>query len=189
MILLQNVKKKKFLKAENKQLREQLKKMSENVNLLIDKMNQESLKKKKMTGAQPSGGATDADRPGSQKIRTRQKEIENTDKAIKNMIKEHQRVKKRLEEVQSPDFLLNLKMNIKNAEKEIKEYEKLLQTLHVEQVRREKRMDRILGSKAGDGGGLNGGSGPGSNAQESAQINDSTQRLAFLQEKIGELKE
>lgn len=34
-----NAKRKKYLKAENKQLREQLKKMSENVNLLIDKMN------------------------------------------------------------------------------------------------------------------------------------------------------
>jgi hypothetical protein len=34
-----NTKKKKYLKAENKQLRDQLKKMSENVNLLIDKMN------------------------------------------------------------------------------------------------------------------------------------------------------
>lgn len=33
-------KKKKFLKNENKQLREQLKNMSSNVNLLIEKMNQ-----------------------------------------------------------------------------------------------------------------------------------------------------
>jgi hypothetical protein len=73
-----NTKKKKYLKAENKQLRDQLKKMSENVNLLIDKMNQESLKKKKA----PEGNNADPDRPGSQKIRTRQKEIENTDKAI-----------------------------------------------------------------------------------------------------------
>jgi hypothetical protein len=41
--------------------------MSENVNMLIDKMNQESLKKKKF-------GANNS-RPGSQKIRTREKEI------------------------------------------------------------------------------------------------------------------
>ena len=93
--LTDNQKKKKFLKAENKQLRDQLKKMSENVNMLIDKMNQESLKKKKMGQA----AAGDPDRPGSQKIKTRQKEIDNTDKAIKNLIKEHQRVRKRLEEV------------------------------------------------------------------------------------------
>jgi len=47
-------KKKKFLKAENKLLRENLKRMSDNVNVLIEKMNQESLKKRKGPGA---GGA------------------------------------------------------------------------------------------------------------------------------------
>ena len=77
-----NQKKKKFLKAENKQLRDELKKMSENVNLLIDKMNQESMKKKKNPITQGGGAEGAGDRPGSQKIRTRQKEIENTDKAI-----------------------------------------------------------------------------------------------------------
>lgn len=41
-----NDKKKKFLKAENKLLRENLKRMSDNVNVLIEKMSQESLKKK-----------------------------------------------------------------------------------------------------------------------------------------------
>ena len=52
-----------------------------------------------MFGAAANGQNTNEERPGSQKIKTRQKEIENTDKAIKNLIKEHQRVKKRLEEV------------------------------------------------------------------------------------------
>ena len=40
-----NEKKKKFLKAENKLLRENLKRMSDNVNVLIEKMNQESMRK------------------------------------------------------------------------------------------------------------------------------------------------
>lgn len=35
----QNDKKKKYLKAENKLLRENLKRMSDNVNILIEKMN------------------------------------------------------------------------------------------------------------------------------------------------------
>jgi hypothetical protein len=59
----ENTKKKKYLKAENKQLRDQLKKMSENVNLLIDKMNQEALKKKKAPDGHHGNG--DPDRPGS----------------------------------------------------------------------------------------------------------------------------
>ena len=45
--LTDNDKKKKYLKNENKQLRDQLKGMSDNVNALITKMNQETLKKKK----------------------------------------------------------------------------------------------------------------------------------------------
>jgi hypothetical protein len=65
------------------------------------------------------------------------------------LIKEHQRVKKRLEEVQSPEFLLNLKRNIRQAEKDVKDYEKMLMQLHHEQVKREKRMDRLIG-KASD---------------------------------------
>lgn len=60
------------MKSENKQLRDQLKKMSENVNVLIDKMNQESLKKKRQGNS----------RPGSHRIKAREKEVQNTDKAI-----------------------------------------------------------------------------------------------------------
>ena len=52
-------KKKKYLKNENKQLRDQLRAMSDNVNILIEKMNQETLKKKKYLGvnAAAAGGA------------------------------------------------------------------------------------------------------------------------------------
>lgn len=48
--VLQDEKKKKFLKAENKLLRENLKRMSDNVNVLIEKMNQESMKKRRAAG-------------------------------------------------------------------------------------------------------------------------------------------
>jgi TolA-binding protein len=51
-------------------------------------------------------------------------------------------------------------------------------------VRREKRMDRLIG-KASD---VTMGPG-GMSQQDSAQINDTTQRLAFLQDKIDELKD
>ena len=45
--LTDNEKKKRYLKNENKQLRDQLKLMSDNVNMLIEKMNQETLRKQK----------------------------------------------------------------------------------------------------------------------------------------------
>ena len=50
-------KKKKYLKAENKLLRENLKRMSDNVNVLIEKMNQESVKRRKGPGGGGPGGA------------------------------------------------------------------------------------------------------------------------------------
>ena len=53
-------KKKKFLKAENKLLRENLKRMSDNVNVLIEKMNQESMKKRRPAGGGRAGGGVGA---------------------------------------------------------------------------------------------------------------------------------
>jgi len=42
------------------------------------------------------------------------------------LIKEHQRLKKRLEEIQNPDFLINLKKNLRIVDREIKDNEKHL---------------------------------------------------------------
>ena len=48
-------KKKKYLKAENKLLRENLKRMSDNVNVLIEKMNQESMRKRRVNAGYTTG--------------------------------------------------------------------------------------------------------------------------------------
>ncbi len=69
---------------------------------------------------------------------------------------------------------MNLKKNIRNAEKEIKDYEKMLQQLHVEQVRREKRLDKIIEKNE---------------PETMKQINDSTARLAYMNEKINDLRD
>jgi len=69
---------------------------------------------------------------------------------------------------------LNLKKNIRNAEKDIKDYEKMLQQLHVEQIRREKRLDKIIEKNE---------------PETHKQINDSTARLAYLNEKVADLKD
>ena len=58
--------------------------MSENVNILIEKMNQEHLRKKRIG---PAG--RDASRPGTHQINTKERELENNDKAIRNLIREH----------------------------------------------------------------------------------------------------
>jgi hypothetical protein len=49
------------------------------------------------------------------------KETQNMDKAIVNLMKEHNKLKKRLELIQQPDFLINLKRDLKTTEEEIKQ--------------------------------------------------------------------
>ena len=48
------------MRAENKLLRENLKRMSDNVNVLIEKMNQESLKKRRVPGGRGAVGGPGA---------------------------------------------------------------------------------------------------------------------------------
>jgi len=187
--LTDNDKKKRYLKNENKQLRDQLKSMSDNVNLLIEKMNQETLRKRKYLGAGISSGGGDnasaagqstaavskhGSVTGSTRIRAADQEIANTDKAVGNLLKEHAKLRRRLEEVQNPEFLINLKRHLKETEAEIQRQQKITKQLHTDQVRREQRLDRIIEK----------------NEPEAVKhINDRTSRLAYLNEKLAELQQ
>lgn len=100
-----NEKKKKYLKAENKLLRENLKRMSDNVNILIEKMNSEQQKKTKAQQAAQARAENGGDVPfdqedtrtkGSPSARSKYASVSmaeasaaNTDKAIVNLVKEH----------------------------------------------------------------------------------------------------
>jgi len=48
-------------------------------------------------------------------------EAANTDKAILNLMKEHNKLKRRLEIVSQPDYLVNLKRDLRITEEEIKQ--------------------------------------------------------------------
>lgn len=89
--------------------------MSSNVNILIEKMNQEALKKKKLGAALNTGLNTSKSR-GSTRIKAAEQEIVNNDKAVTNLMKEHAQLRRRLEEVQNPEFLINLKQQLKEAD-------------------------------------------------------------------------
>ena len=52
-----------------------------------------------------------------------EREIQTTDKAIVNLMKEHAKLKKRLDMIQQPDFLMNLKRDLKTTQEEIKQQE------------------------------------------------------------------
>ena len=84
--------------------------MSDNVNQLIEKMNQETLKKKKylggvspLTTAQGTSQAQSTMHSqvshNSNRIKAADQEILNTDKAVTNLVREHTKLRRRLEEV------------------------------------------------------------------------------------------
>ena len=71
------------------------------------------MKRKKGQG---EGGET----KGQTRIKAADQEIINTDKAVSNLLKEHSKLKRRLEEVQNPEFLIDLKKALKETDDEIK---------------------------------------------------------------------
>lgn len=182
-LFVQNEKKKKYLKAENKLLRENLKRMSDNVNLLISKINVEHQKIKKIKNL--TEGAPDS--PTAAKLPpqlvsriqiTSQSDLNanaNTEKLIQNLTREQTKLRRRMEVISAPDFLANLKRDLRTTEEEIKQQEKLKRQLKLDQLRRERKLDNILIENE-----------PEAMQQ---QVHDTMERLAYLKEKIEKLEE
>ena len=59
-------------------------------------------------------------------------------------MKEHGKLRRRLEIIQQPNFLSNLKRDLRITEEEIQQQEKLKRQLKVDQLKREKKLDHIL---------------------------------------------
>jgi len=53
-------------------------------------------------------------------------------------------LRRRLEIIQQPNFLSNLKRDLRITEEEIQQQEKLKRQLKVDQLKREKKLDHIL---------------------------------------------
>lgn len=77
------------------------------------------------------------------RIRAADQEIVNTDKAVSNLLREHTKLRRRLEEVRNPEFLIGLKRQLKETEDEIVQQQKLRKLLHNEQVKREHRLNHL----------------------------------------------
>ena len=119
------------MKAENKLLRENLKRMSENVNILIEKMNHEQARKSK-AGASALSMQEGGEVPGrsqspvdNRSMVSQSVTVANTDKATISLMKEHEKLKRRLKKITQPDYLVNLKRDLRATEEEIKQQEKL----------------------------------------------------------------
>ena len=151
-----------FVDNQNKKLRKELKKMNDNLNNLLDYIKDLNLKKKKKQ-----------DKPIDQVLRTRNEEIKNSDKQMMNLMNEHQRLQKRLEEVSNPNYMIDLRNSIKEAEDKIKELKKDKKALEVEQFRREKKMDKIINH---------------GEPENMKSINDAQKELEVVTDKLNKLK-
>ena len=65
-------------------------------------------------------------------------------------MKEHNKLKRRLEVVSQPDYLVNLKRDLRTTEEEIKQQEKLKRQLKVDQLKRDKKLDHLVGKNEPD---------------------------------------
>ena len=70
--------------------------------------------------------------------------------------------------------MVNLKRDLKTTEEEIKQQEKLKRQLKVDQLKREKKLDNIMENNEPD---------------VLKQVQDTTQRLAYLTEKLAKIEE
>lgn len=75
--------------------------------------------------------------------------------------------------ISQPDFLVNLKRDLRTSEEEIKQQEKLKRQLRVDQLKREKKLDHIMHENEPD---------------VMRQVQDTTHRLAHLTEKLHKLE-
>ena len=85
-------------------------------------------------------------------------------------MKEHNKVKRRLEKISNPEYVVSLKKDFRTTEEEIKQQDKLKKQLKTEEQRRAKKID-TLGTRADTTDAL-------------TQAQDAAQRLAIVAEKL-----
>ncbi len=93
---------------------------------------------------------------------------------MQNLMNEYKRLQKRLDEVSDPNYVINLKEQIGEADQTIRQLQKEKKSLEVEQFRREKKMDKII--TYGE-------------PENVKMINDTAKELEVVTQKLKKLKE
>ena len=117
------MKRQKTLQRINKDLRTELKKLSESSTILCDELQKKHYKKKK----------TPRKLDGEIEIKIKDREIENADKQMNNLLSEYNAVKKRIEQVGDYNYAVELKAKVQDNEQKIKDNEKLIKEMEQDQ--------------------------------------------------------
>ena len=155
-------KRQKTLQRVNKDLRTELKKLSESSTILCDELQKKHYKKKK----------TPRKLDGEVEIKIKDREIENADKQMNNLLSEYNAVKKRIEQVGDYNYAVELKAKVQENEQKIKENEKLIKEMEQDQKRRDIQMNRMVKEEK---------------TEKMRKVDYKHSKLTYLQEKINEL--
>lgn len=157
-------KRQRTLQRINRDLRTELKKLSENSTTLCDELQKKHYKKKK------SPKRLD----GELELKIKDREIENADKQMANLLTEYNTVKKRIEQVGDYNYAVELKSKVAENERKIKENEKLIKEMEQDQKRRDIQMNRLVKEEK---------------TEKMRRVDYKHSKLTYLQEKINELEE
>jgi hypothetical protein len=152
-------KRQRTLQRINKDLRTELKKLSENSTTLCDELQKKHYKKKK------SPKRVD----GEMELKIKDREIENADKQMANLLNEYNTVKKRIEQVGDYNYAVDLKAKVQENEKKIKENEKMIKEMEQDQKRRDIQMNRLVKDEK---------------TEKMRRVDYKHSKLTYLQEKI-----
>jgi hypothetical protein len=155
-------KRQKALQRINKELRNELKKLSENSTVLCDELQKKHYKKKK----------TPRKLDGETELKIKDREIENADKQMSNLLTEYNHVKKRIEQVGDYNYAVDLKAKVVDNEHKIKENEKIIKEMEQDQKRRDTQMNRLVREEK---------------TEKMRRVDYKHSKLTYLHEKINEM--
>ncbi|CAI2379423.1 unnamed protein product [Moneuplotes crassus] len=158
-----DLKRQKALQRINKELRGELKKLSENSTILCDELQKKHYKKKK----------TPRKIDGETELKIKNKELENADKLMNNLLTEYNTVKKRIEQVSDFNYAVDLKSKIAENKQTIKDNNKKIKELEQDQKKRDIQMNRMLKEEK---------------SEKMRRVDYKHSKLTYLQEKINEMQ-
>lgn len=110
---------------------------------------------------------------GETEIKIKDREIENADKQMANLLNEYNHVKKRIEQVGDFNYAVELKSKVNENESKIKENEKKIKEMEQDQKRRDIQMNRLVKEEK---------------TEKMRRVDYKHSKLTYLQEKINELE-
>ena len=123
------------LERQNKALRAELKSLNGNLNLILQQFDSFDFAKKRAQSQRPSS---------MKRMKARSEEVKNNEKMLMNAQHEHERMVRRLQQVQDINYQIELQKGIAETQQRSREVEREIKKLQNGQREREKKMDGMI---------------------------------------------